>query len=263
MSISRNTAERLGIFLTSGDVARWRSAEKAAADLDLLARARVRHASIWCASYDGRRATLATVQRTAALLRSRGIVPHVWAFPSPRDARAIGEHLAACARSIGAPLAICDVEDPDGRGPLDWSDDDADAFLGATVDGVTEATMVAVSSYPYRRGHGLPWERLEVGAGSPQIYSVADEPAKAHAAREDWRAVHGLVIPATSLSTPGTGGAIIPAAQIVRRLDAVARDPRTGVLVVDAVLLWSSTLLRLAGRAHVEAISAWCEGVGW
>ena len=244
----------LGVFLASGDVARLSGPTgDPAAMLD----AGLRWAAIWVESYDGRRASLATVQRVAERLRGVGIEPAVWTFPAPAAAQRAGAYLAACASAIGAPLAILDVEDPDGvRGPMTWSRDDARALIDTTIDGLTERTMLAVSSYPGRRGHGLPWHELVAGVGMPQIYGTADSPQSAAAAVRSWRDAHGVVIPATSLRSPGAQDRDVPPEQLVRRLDAITPDG------IDAAALWSWALLR-GSAAHQRRLAAWVSARGW
>lgn len=253
MDVYLGPVRGLGVFLASGDVARLSGPTgDPAAMLD----AGLRWAAIWVESYDGRRASLATVHRVAERLRAAGIEPAVWTFPAPHAARRAGAHLAACASAIGAPLAILDVEDPDGaRGPMDWEPADARALVDTAIDGITERTMLAVSSYPLRRGHGMPWGRMRAGVGVPQVYGTADDPARAREALALWREAHGVVVPATSLRSPGAQGANVPPDRLAARLDAIAGD-------VDAAALWSWALLR-GSAAHQRRVAAWVSARGW
>jgi hypothetical protein len=245
----------VGVFLASGDVARMAAnPAKLGHEAELLLDARVRWVAIWCESPDGapRRASLATVQRVADGLRGFGLGVSVWSFPRPGEAARAGQHLGRIATAIGAELAILDVEDPDGRaGPMDWEPEHARMLVDATIEELTERTMLAVTSYPGRIGHGLPWGELAAGVGMPQVYGTADRPQTAEAAVRTWREVHGAVIPITSLRSPGAQSWNVPPAQLRARMSAIAIDG------VSAVALWSWALLR------GSLVAAWVDAHAW
>lgn len=96
------------------------------------------------------------MHRVAERLRRHDVVPAVWSFPPPSSAARAAAHLGTVATAIRSPLAILDVEDPDGkRGPMDWEPVDARELVDVTIDSITEHTMIGVTSYPGRAGHGL------------------------------------------------------------------------------------------------------------
>ncbi|AKF06094.1 hypothetical protein [Sandaracinus amylolyticus] len=250
----------VGVFLASGDVARMAASPmKLGREAELLVAARARWVAIWVESPDGapRRASLATVQRVADGLRGFGLGVSVWSFPRPGEAARAGQHLGRIATAIGAELAILDVEDPDGaRGPLDWEADHARMLVDATIEELRERTMLAVTSYPGRVGHGLPWGELAAGIGMPQVYGTADRPQSAAAAVRSWRDVHGAVIPITSLRSPGAQHANVDAAQLRARMSAIALED------VTAIALWSWALLRVS-LEHRAAVAAWSDARAW
>lgn len=240
----------LGVFLASGDVARCSSSAAIVATGKLVRELGARWALIWCESYDGRTADPSRVARIGQEFRAQGIDPGVWSFPHHRRAAAAGARLAAIARRLRAPLAVGDLEDHDGpKGPARWSAADARAFRSALIDGIGENTTPAVTSYPGRTGHGMPWEAMEWGIAMPQCYATADAPALTERAIERARDAHGAVIPVTSLRSPGEPQSITPA-RLSARLDAVAVDG------IDAVALWSLALVR-DSREHREAVARW------
>lgn len=249
----------LGVFLTSGDCAKLDARDGAAAELADMIASGLRWAAIWCESFDGRRIDLERAERVADRLRAAGLEVATWTFPAPtpQSARVAALHIAAVSRTVRSRLAILDMEDPDGaRGEADWTDDEADTLVRTTIDGITERTMLAVSSYPLRKGHGMPWGRMVAGVGVPQIYGTADDPKRAREALDLWRTAHGVVIPATSLRSPGAQDENVPPEQLARRLDTVAGAG------VDAAALWSWALLRRS-EAHQARVSAWARARGW
>lgn len=246
-----------GVFLSSGDVARLGRDVQPLDELGDIVDTGLRWAAIWVESFDGRRASLVTVQRVAERLRRHEVVPALWSFPAPSSAARAAAHLGMVATAIRSPLAILDIEDPDGKsGPMDWEPVDARGLVDVTIDSITEHTMIGVTSYPGRAGHGLPWGELVVGVGMPQIYGTADSPARARAAVESWLNAHSACVPITSLRSPGAQSANIPPAQLAKRLDAIAIE------LVDAAGLWSWALMR-ASAAHRRAVAGWIAARGW
>ena len=230
-----------GTFLTSGDTVRLarQSSLPALAEIAEMHACGLRWACIWVRSYDGRALDDDDAARVATRLRTGGVEASGWTFPHPDHAARAGEQLARVSRLVRAQLAILDYEDPDGKGPIDWSDEQVDTCSDLVVDGVDEHTLPAITSYPMRRGFGLPWTRpsMKIGAGMPQIYETADDPAAARAALERWREAHGLLIPVTSLRTPGRKESTSPE-QFAQRLETIAPEgtPAWGT--------WCWTLLR-------------------
>lgn len=244
-----------GVFLTSADTVRiGRTLSRdihADREVSNMRAAGIEWATIWLLSYDGRKLRDEHAEMAAGRLRQYGIRPSVWTFPAPDDARAAGEQLGRVAKLIGADIAIGDVEDPDGaRGPMDWEPDQTRALFETTIDGIDERTMVAVTSYPHRRGFGLPWDAMVYGVAMPQLYGTADDAETTRALIAKWREAHGAraVIPVTSLRTPGRKEATTPE-QFRARLEAITAPG------VDAFAMWSWSLLRTMPK-HREALGA-------
>jgi hypothetical protein len=241
----------LGCFLTSAT----RSLSQREARL--IRASGFRWAAIWCESFDGRRATAAEVTALAAALCAAGVEPIVWTFPAPEHAAEAAAHVVACALAMGARLIVVDVEDPDGaRGPMDWSASSVGVLLGGIAASGVE---IAVTSYPGRRGFGLPWEAMRAPIGMPQIYGTADDPRRARERREEWRAAHGSVTPVTSVRTPGKPEDRLDGARLRARLDAVCLDA-SGACVVDGACVWSWSLLT---AEHRRACREWAAARGW
>lgn len=243
-----------GVFLTSSDSVHIARASSAAvgAELGQMRASGVRWAAIWLRSYDGRRLPDDDAERAAGRLRAHDIDVAVWTFPHPDDAQKAGAQIGRISTAVTARLAILDVEDPDGKGPIRWEPSEMDTLHASAAD--ANSSVIAVTSYPGRVGHSMPWAHMAFGVGMPQCYGTADDEAATMDALAKWQKAHGTVIPITSVRTPGREEPTTPA-QFRARLDRIA-PPGT-----RAWAAWSWALLR-DRTEHLEALRAHAASLG-
>lgn len=259
------TPRGLGAYVR-GDVASWSSAD-AARRAAVARSARLRWVALMVEAVDGRRVDLQDLQRAATAYAEQGLAVGLWTFPHPvkRDPEYAVEALERALvglESVGVPCAgaILDVEATDGgrmRPSAAWARElvqRADELVGPT-------RWLGVTSYPVQRWHRLPWADLQLPRawGSPQLYRSALEPDIVRTSLREWGTGYGALVPSLPVYDV-SGGALAPAAQLERVLDAVLLDARTGRPRVPGAALWSEPQI---DRAEASVLRAWAERHGW
>lgn len=191
----------LGVYLASGDIVRGEPAR----DVPRMREAGLRWAALWVEAPDGRTASVPRLVTWAAALRAHGVTPLLWTFPRPdQGVSAVGRLLEAldATQADGVvldvevcPPAVVRAVPERERGALTWTVEGVRATVRAAIDGISERHSLGVTSYPARRGHGLPWDELAAGYGSPQLYQTADDAVATRRSLAAWREAHGEVVP--------------------------------------------------------------------
>lgn len=259
------TPRGLGAYVR-GDVSGWSSAD-AARRAALARSARLRWVTLMVEAVDGRRVDLPDLQRAATAYAEQGIAVALWTFPHPtrRDPEYAVEALERALvgiESVGVPCAgaILDVEATDGgrmRPSAAW----ARELVTRTDALVVPSRWLGVTSYGMQAWHRMPWADLQLPRawGSPQLYRSALEPDIVRTSLREWGAGYGALVPSLPVYDV-SGGALAPAAQLERVLDAVLLDARTGRPRVPGAAIWSEPQI---DRAEASVLRAWAERHGW
>lgn len=144
-----------------------------------------------------------------AALRDQGIDVWVWGYPLAGSEDRFVDRMIAGAREAGAVGLLLDPEVSYVRRP-----EDARRLVSLTIDALDESLGLGITSFGMCNWHYLPWQELQVGWGSPQVYTVDGQVLTS--ALEQWREGWHHVVPSIAAFGKHSGRSMIDRVSLFR-----------------------------------------------